>query len=80
MTRLSPAQFELMPRRRARHACGQTLPHRLAQKAARGNTVVKVRGIPIGGEAIQVITGPCSVETPEQMDAAAEAGAPLAAG
>lgn len=35
------------------------------------NRVVSVRHIPIGGDAIQVIAGPCSVETPEQMLAAA---------
>jgi 3-deoxy-7-phosphoheptulonate synthase len=36
------------------------------------NTVIKVKGIPIGGKAIQIIAGPCSVETPEQMEASAE--------
>ncbi|UXY13717.1 3-deoxy-7-phosphoheptulonate synthase [Chitiniphilus purpureus] len=34
-------------------------------------SVVKVRGVPIGGEQIQVIAGPCSVETQAQMDEAA---------
>ncbi|MDN0076863.1 3-deoxy-7-phosphoheptulonate synthase [Crenobacter sp. SG2303] len=33
------------------------------------NTVVSVRGVPIGGKTIQVIAGPSSVETPEQMAA-----------
>jgi 3-deoxy-7-phosphoheptulonate synthase len=37
------------------------------------DTVVDVGGIPIGGRTIQVIAGPCSVETPEQMSRAAEA-------
>lgn len=37
------------------------------------DTVVKVKGVPIGGKAIQIIAGPCSVETPEQMQASAEA-------
>ncbi|TJZ74028.1 3-deoxy-7-phosphoheptulonate synthase [Chitiniphilus eburneus] len=36
-------------------------------------SVVKVRGIGIGGPQIQVIAGPCSVETQEQMDIAADA-------
>ncbi|WP_255989051.1 3-deoxy-7-phosphoheptulonate synthase [Chitinolyticbacter albus] len=36
-------------------------------------SVVKVRGIAIGGPQIQVIAGPCSVETQEQMDLAADA-------
>ncbi|MDN0082015.1 3-deoxy-7-phosphoheptulonate synthase [Crenobacter sp. SG2305] len=33
------------------------------------DTVVSVRGVPIGGKAIQVIAGPSSVETPAQMAA-----------
>ncbi|MFA7095991.1 MAG: 3-deoxy-7-phosphoheptulonate synthase [Gammaproteobacteria bacterium] len=36
------------------------------------NTVIDVKGIKIGGKTIQVIAGPCSVETQSQMDAAAE--------
>ncbi|KAF0815024.1 Phospho-2-dehydro-3-deoxyheptonate aldolase [Andreprevotia sp. IGB-42] len=36
-------------------------------------TIVNVRGLPIGGPQIQIIGGPCSVETQEQMDLAAEA-------
>jgi 3-deoxy-7-phosphoheptulonate synthase len=35
------------------------------------NTVVDVSGVPIGGNTIQIIAGPCSVETPEQMSSAA---------
>lgn len=35
------------------------------------DTVIKVKGIPIGGKAIQIIAGPCSVETPGQMQASA---------
>lgn len=37
------------------------------------NTVINVKGIPIGGKAFQVIAGPCSVETQEQMYASAAA-------
>ncbi|WP_148715867.1 3-deoxy-7-phosphoheptulonate synthase [Chitinolyticbacter meiyuanensis] len=36
-------------------------------------SVVKVRGLAIGGPQIQVIAGPCSVETQEQMNQAADA-------
>jgi len=36
------------------------------------DTVIKVNGIPIGGQEIQIIAGPCSVETLEQMQASAE--------
>ncbi len=37
------------------------------------DSIVSVSGIPIGGNMLQVIGGPCSVETPEQMAASASA-------
>ena len=37
------------------------------------DSIVSVSGIPIGGNLLQVIGGPCSVETPEQMAASASA-------
>ena len=37
------------------------------------DSVVDIKGIPLGGKQIQIIAGPCSVETQVQMDAAAEA-------
>jgi 3-deoxy-7-phosphoheptulonate synthase len=47
-------------------------------------SVVSVRGVPIGGDHVTVIAGPCAVETPEQTLAAAEmaleAGASLLRG
>ena len=36
------------------------------------NSVIHVDGVPIGGTAVQVIAGPCSVETAPQMAAAAQ--------
>lgn len=36
------------------------------------DSAIQVRGVPIGGAAVQVIAGPCSVETQAQMDLAAE--------
>ncbi|MBY0578524.1 MAG: 3-deoxy-7-phosphoheptulonate synthase [Burkholderiales bacterium] len=36
------------------------------------DTVIDIRGIPLGGKQIQIIAGPCSVETQEQMDASAQ--------
>ena len=36
------------------------------------NSVIHVDGVPIGGAAVQVIAGPCSVETAPQMAAAAQ--------
>ena len=36
------------------------------------SSVVDIRGIPLGGKQVQVIAGPCSVETQEQMDLSAK--------
>ncbi len=36
------------------------------------NSVIDIKGIELGGNKIQVIGGPCSVETSAQMDAAAQ--------
>ena len=43
----------------------------ISREFKQADTVVNVKGIPIGGQAVQVIAGPCSVETPEQMTQAA---------
>jgi 3-deoxy-7-phosphoheptulonate synthase len=37
------------------------------------DSVINVSGHPIGGKDIQIISGPCSVETPDQMQKAAKA-------
>lgn len=36
------------------------------------DTVIDIKGIPLGGKQIQVIAGPCSVETDDQMEKAAQ--------
>ena len=36
------------------------------------STVIDIKGIPLGGKQLQVIAGPCSVETQEQMDLSAK--------
>ncbi|MHB1292211.1 MAG: 3-deoxy-7-phosphoheptulonate synthase [Sulfuricella sp.] len=36
------------------------------------DSVIDIKGIPLGGKQVQIIAGPCSVETPEQMAAAAK--------
>jgi len=36
------------------------------------DSVIDIKGIPLGGNQIQIIAGPCSVETPEQMALAAK--------
>ncbi len=36
------------------------------------DTVIDIKGIPLGGKTLQIIGGPCSVETQSQMDLAAQ--------
>ncbi len=49
-------------------------PYKLASREFKGSdTVVTVAGVPIGGEEIVVIAGPCSVESEEQLLMTAEA-------
>lgn len=44
----------------------------VAREWHEADTVISIRDIPLGGKKIQVIAGPCSVETQAQMDLAAE--------
>ena len=44
----------------------------VSRESHKENTVVDIGGIPLGGNQIQVIAGPCSVETQEQMDLSAK--------
>jgi 3-deoxy-7-phosphoheptulonate synthase len=70
--KLAPSMFETLPGvERALHI---VKPYKLvAREWHKASTVVDVRGIAIGGTAIQMIAGPCSVETAPQMRAAAAA-------
>ena len=70
--KLAPSMFETLPGvERALHI---VKPYKLvAREWHKASTVVDVRGIPIGGAAVQMIAGPCSVETAPQMRAAAAA-------
>ncbi|MDZ7361271.1 MAG: 3-deoxy-7-phosphoheptulonate synthase [candidate division KSB1 bacterium] len=46
-----------------------TTPYKLASRTFHPNdTVVKIREVTIGGETVVVMAGPCSVETPEQIE------------
>jgi 3-deoxy-7-phosphoheptulonate synthase len=48
-------------------------PYKLvAREWHKANTVIHAGGIPFGGKTVQVIAGPCSVETDDQMHAAAD--------
>jgi len=44
----------------------------VAREWHKENTVVNIKGIALGGNQIQIIGGPCSVETPEQMELSAK--------
>ena len=68
--KLDPEMFETMEGvEKSMHI---VKPYKLvAREWHKANTVVVAGGIPIGGKTVQVIAGPCSVETDEQMHAAA---------
>lgn len=44
----------------------------VSRESHRENTIVDIAGVPLGGNQIQIIAGPCSVETQEQMDLSAQ--------
>ena len=49
-------------------------PYKLASRQFRpGGTVIKIRDVDIGGPKVVVMAGPCSIESPAQIDAAAAA-------
>jgi 3-deoxy-7-phosphoheptulonate synthase len=69
--RLEPEMFDPLPGvERSMHILK---PYKLvAREWHKASTVVDVGGVPIGAAAVQVIAGPCSVETQAQMNAAAD--------
>ena len=44
----------------------------VSRESQEADTVIDIKGIKLGGKQVQVIAGPCSVETQAQMDTAAE--------
>ena len=69
---LDPEMFDPMPGvEKSMHIVKQYKI--VAREWHKENTVIDVAGVPVGGDTVQVIGGPCSVETPLQMNAAAEA-------
>ena len=65
------AIFEVMDGVKEAHRIAS--PYKLASRTFRpGGTVVKVRDVDIGGGRVVVMAGPCSVESAEQIEAAAE--------
>ena len=69
--KLDPEMFDPLPGvERSMHILK---PYKLvAREWHKASTVVDAGGVPIGGSAVQVIGGPCSVETQPQMNAAAD--------
>jgi 3-deoxy-7-phosphoheptulonate synthase len=68
--KLDPEMFDPMPGvEKSMHILKQY--KMVAREWHEENTVIDVAGVPIGGQTVQVIAGPCSVETAPQMQAAA---------
>ena len=56
------------------HVAHVSRPYKLASREFhRGDTIIEIKGVRFGERQIQIITGPCSVESYDQMQAAAEA-------
>jgi 3-deoxy-7-phosphoheptulonate synthase len=70
--RLEPEMFDTLPGvERSMHILK---PYKLvAREWHKASSVVSVGGVRVGGPEVQVIAGPCSVETVQQMHAAAAA-------
>ena len=68
--KLDPEMFDPMPGvEKSMHIVKQYKI--VAREWHKADTVIDVAGVPIGGKTVQVIAGPCSVETGPQMEAAA---------
>src|ERR1041385_3637248 len=69
---VDPAEFEDLPG--VSEAIRVTKPYKLVSREVKSeNTVVNVRGVPVGGDALAFCGGPCSVESREQILAAGRA-------
>jgi len=68
---IDPAIFEVMDGVKEAHRIAS--PYKLASRSFRpGGTVVKVGGLEIGGRAVIIMAGPCSVESRDQIERSAE--------
>src|SRR6202158_480534 len=67
--KLDPEMFDPMPGvEKSMHIVKQYKI--VAREWHKANTIIDVAGVPIGGKTVQIIAGPCSVETGPQMEAA----------
>jgi len=83
LERLSAAELERLPG--VRRVLPIAEPFKLASRAFHpANSVIDVRGVPLGGDAIVLMAGPCSVESREHVFEMArltrEAGVPVLRG
>ncbi|SER53987.1 3-deoxy-D-arabinoheptulosonate-7-phosphate synthase [Nitrosomonas sp. Nm51] len=70
-TKLDPEIFDPMPG--VEYSMHIVKQYKIVSREShQQDSVIDVRGIPVGGSQIQVIGGPCSVETQTQMDLAAQ--------
>ena len=70
-SKLTPEMFDPMPG--VEYSMHIVKQYKIVSRESHAeNSIVHVRNIPIGGEKIQIIAGPCSVETQEQMNLAAQ--------
>ena len=81
--KLDTGMFNLMPG--VEQSMHIVKPYKIvAREWHKDSTIVDISGVPLGGERLQMIAGPCSVETGQQMDESAmhvrEAGCRLMRG
>src|SRR5580658_4292232 len=68
---VDPLEFEVMEGVKECHRI--VSPYKLASRSFKpGGTVVKLNGVEIGGNAVVVMAGPCSVENRDQIDRIAD--------
>ncbi len=69
---IEPADFEVMDGVKECHRIAS--PYKLASRSFRpGGTVVNIGDLAVGGDRITIMAGPCSVESEQQIEQAAEA-------
>ncbi len=69
---LEPEQFDVLPG--VAEAIRVSQPFKLVSREVKEeDTVIDVGGVPLGGRALAIMAGPCSVETQDQVLEAAEA-------
>ena len=69
--KLDAEMFESLPG--VEQALHVVKPYKIvAREWHKDDTVIDIKGVKLGGKQVQIISGPCSVETQEQMDESAK--------